>query len=157
MKEVVIRDFNPEDLEAIYEIERSSFPDPWSRRLFKEIHGSRGSYFFVATLNGRVVGYILGRVQRGSRGYLFSASRSVGHILNIAVSQEFRRSGIGVKLMTTLEERFRRDSAEIARLEVRVSNLGAQRFYRELGYREKERVYLYYGDEDGLIMEKDLR
>lgn len=156
-EEVVFRAFSPEDLEAIYDIERRSFPDPWPKRLFKSLHGSKGVYFLVATLDGKIVGYILGRVERGLRGRLFSIPRKFGHILNIAVLPEFRRSGIGTRLMGILEGFFGREGVELVWLEVRASNLGAQRFYRELGYRAKERAPFYYGDEDGIIMEKDLR
>ncbi|MFB0543590.1 MAG: ribosomal protein S18-alanine N-acetyltransferase [Candidatus Bathyarchaeia archaeon] len=156
-EEVVIRAFSPEDLEAIYEIERRSFPDPWPKRLFKSYHGSRGVYFLVATLDGKIVGYILGRVERGLGGRLFSTPRMFGHILNIAVSPELRRSGIGTRLMGALESLFGREGVELVWLEVRASNLSAQSFYRGLGYRTRGRVSLYYGDEDGIIMEKDLR
>ncbi|RJS89027.1 ribosomal-protein-alanine N-acetyltransferase [Candidatus Bathyarchaeota archaeon] len=154
---VVVRGFRPEDLEAVHEIERRSFPDPWPRSLFKALHRSPGTYFLVATLKERVVGYALGRVEQiPQRETAYSGSRKIGHILNIAVSPELRRSGIGMKLMRTLEALLKRGGASLARLEVRASNIAAQRFYRRLGYREGGRIPLYYGDEDALVMEKGL-
>jgi len=153
---IVIRDYRPEDLEEVYEIERSSFPDAWPKSQLR-LYRPPQAQFLVATLGEEVVGYVIGKVERSLEDRLFFSSGKVGHVLNIAVLPELRRSGIGTRMMAALEELFRREGAERVRLEVRDSNLGAQRFYEELGYRIKKRSRLYYGDEDGIIMEKDLR
>jgi ribosomal-protein-alanine N-acetyltransferase len=154
-EKVVIRDYRPEDLEAVYEIEKSSFPDAWPKSQLR-LYRPPQAQFLVATLGGEVIGYVIGKVERSLEDRLFFGSGKVGHILNIAVSPELRRSGVGTRMMKALEDLFRIEGADRIKLEVRASNLSAQRFYEGLGYRMKKKSLLYYGDEDGIIMEKDL-
>jgi len=153
---VVIRGFRPEDIEAVYEVEGRSFPDAWSKNQLMSSYRSPQTYFLVAVLEGEVVGYVIGRVEQNLEDRLFFDSRKLGHVLNIAVSPELRRSGIGTRLMKSLEDLFRIEGVERVKLEVRASNLGAQRLYEELGYEKKKTALFYYGDEDGIIMEKRL-
>jgi len=156
-KRVVIRGFRPEDLEVVHEVEGRSFPDAWSKDQLMSSYGSPQTYFLVAVLESEVVGYIIGRVEQSLEGRFFFGSRKLGHILNIAVIPELRRSGMGTRLMMSLEDLFRIEEVERVKLEVRASNIGAQKFYEELGYEKKRTALLYYGDEDGIIMEKRLR
>jgi len=152
---IFIREYRPEDLEAVYEIERISFPDAWPKSQLR-LYRPPQAHFLVATLDEEIVGYAIGKVERSLERRIFFSSGKVGHVLNLAVSPELRRSGIGTRLMVALEDLFRLKGAESIKLEVRASNLGAQRFYEELGYVLKKRALLYYGDEDGIIMEKGL-
>jgi len=154
---VVIRDFRPEDLDTVYDVERNSFPDAWSKSQLWACHDSPETHFLVAIAGKQIVGYIIGRVERSWESRLFLGSRKTGHILNIAVSPELRRSGVGTRLMKALEKLFELEGAERVKLEVRASNQGAQRFYEELGYEKRRIAPLYYGDENGIIMEKPLR
>jgi len=56
-----------------------------------------------------------------------------------------------------LELRFRQRKATVVLLEVRESNTAARSFYKVLGYRETRRLAMYYGDEDAVVMTKNLR
>lgn len=145
-----IREAKFEDLEKVLQIERDSYPSPWTLNFFRLMMNMSPSLFLVAVENGVVIGYIVGEVEsRGRRG-------KAGHVMNIAVEKAHRERGIGTSLLNVLEERFRDRSARVTYLEVRASNVVAQRLYRERGYVFLNRVENYYGDEDGYVMVKKL-
>ena len=66
------------------------------------------------------------------------------HLFLLAVQPEYRRSGLGRSMMQWLEKSCRTAGIQTVRLEVRVSNKAALRFYRKLGYRVIARVAGYY-------------
>jgi ribosomal-protein-alanine N-acetyltransferase len=140
---------HPRDLSAVEEIERRSYPTPWSRSMFAgEI--AKPSSICLGAFDGddTLVGYLV-------------VSRYVDawHVMNIAVEPSLQRQGIG----TTLLQRFfeltagEGDDARGYTLEVRVSNEAAIRLYRRLGFRNRGVRRSYYTDnsEDALIMWKD--
>ena len=88
-------------------------------------------------------------------GYLI-VSRYVDawHVMNIAVSPDFRRRGIATALLERLFELTDDRSRRGYTLEVRVSNDGAIRLYERLGFTARGIRRGYYTDnrEDALIM-----
>lgn len=79
------------------------------------------------------------------------------HLFLLAVQPEFRRSGIGRSMMQWLEKSCRTAGIQAIRLEVRASNRGAVRFYRNLDFRILARVAAYYDRrESAAIMGKSL-
>mgnify|MGYP003559809054 CR=1 FL=1 len=75
---------------------------------------------------------------------------------NVFVNETRRREGIGNKLMSALVA-IAIDSHVInITLEVRVSNEGARALYKKFGFREVALRKFYYGDEDGILMEKQV-
>jgi len=136
-----------DDLDRVLEIEKLSYPTPWSRRAFEsELRENAYAHYFVARQGGEVVGYI------GMWVILDEA-----HITNIAVHPAFRRCGIGEALMRFSFDKARELGASRMTLEVRVSNLPAQTLYKKLGFQERGLRKGYYTDanEDAIIMWKD--
>ncbi len=79
------------------------------------------------------------------------------HLFLLAVQPEYRRSGLGRSMMQWLEKSCRTAGIQTVRLEVRVSNKAALRFYRKLGYRVIARVAGYYDRrEAAAIMARNL-
>ncbi|MGE5311917.1 MAG: GNAT family N-acetyltransferase, partial [Nitrospirota bacterium] len=75
-----------------------------------------------------------------------------GHLISLVVARRHRRQGIGTRLV---EEVIRCLPGIALRLEVRVGNHGARRFYERLGFGQVERMESYYSDgEDGLLLER---
>lgn len=140
------------DVDAVMEVERRSFPTPWSRHAFMaELLDNDRAHYMVARLpvetGGAVVGYI---------GLWLIAGE--GHITNVAVHPDFRGKGIGERLMRAIEELVKKRGATRMTLEVRVSNDVAQRLYRKLGYIAAgiRRRYYRDNDEDAIIMWKEI-
>ena len=134
------------DLEVVIEIEKASFPTPWSRYAFlAELYENRRARYFVARekATGKVVGYV------GTWLILDEA-----HITNIAVHPKFRRKGIGKKLMLAAIDYAESKNVEAVTLEVRASNTIAQRLYEDIGFVSVGIRPGYYHDngEDAVIM-----
>jgi ribosomal-protein-alanine N-acetyltransferase len=136
------------DLSKIEEIERISYPTPWSRSMFAGELAKPSSICFGAIDSERdeLVGYLI-----------ISRYVDAWHVMNIAVAPEYRRQGIARRLMERLFEVTARDARRGYTLEVRVSNEAAIRLYEELGFRARGIRRGYYTDnrEDALIMWKD--
>ena len=136
------------DLNAIEEIERTSYPTPWSRSMFAGELAKPSSICLgaVEAENDELVGYLI-----------ISRYVDAWHVMNIAVAPEYRRRGIARSLMERLFEVTARDARRGYTLEVRVSNEAAIRLYEELGFKTRGIRRGYYTDnrEDALIMWKD--
>jgi ribosomal-protein-alanine N-acetyltransferase len=147
-KELEIVPMGTRDVPGVMEIEKVSFPIPWSRQTYlaEILHNDR-AYYLVARLGGQVAGYV---------GIWLIAGE--GHITNIAVHPQYRGQGIGTKLLDALSNEARQRGASRLTLEVRVSNVEAQRVYTRCGFLKVGIRPQYYLDnnEDALIMWKDL-
>ncbi len=149
--QLTIRRAQPADIPQIVAVERIAFNDPWDERTLRESLAFYPETFFVAKDNGEIAGFVAGGVEdTGEEVY--------GHIMNLAVAPEYRRRGIGQQLIRRLEQEYAILGASGIQLEVRVGNIGAQEFYRRLGYREVFQIACYYAnDEDALVMMKWFR
>ena len=87
-------------------------------------------------------------------GYVFCAfAGGEIHVNKIAVSERWRRHGIGAMLMDEVLDLGVRIRAQEIYLEVRTSNDAARLFYAKYGFREAGRRPAYYFDgEDALVM-----
>jgi len=149
MNDVEIRRLRVRDLNAIEEIERASYPTPWSRSMFAGEIGKPTS-LCLGAFGGPELGELV--------GYLI-VSRYVDawHVMNVAVSPSRRRQGIAGRLLRELFERTANDGRRGYTLEVRVSNADAISLYEQLGFRSRGVRRGYYTDnrEDALIMWRD--
>ena len=75
---------------------------------------------------------------------------------NVLVLDEYRNKGIGTKLMAYLVSLAIDLRVINITLEVRVSNQIAINLYKKFGFREVALRKYYYGDEDGILMEKQV-
>lgn len=127
-------------------LERVCFSDPWSERsIFSELDNPLS--LWLAALDGeRVAGYI------GSQSVLGESD-----MLNLAVSPDYRRQGIGRALVTALIDRLRQQGSCSITLEVRSSNLPAGRLYENLGFSQVGLRKGYYEKprEDARILKKE--
>src|SRR6266536_1511066 len=141
---VVIDDMTLEDIDAVQEVERSSFPVPWPANAFRhELTQNRNARYVVARSGDLIVGYA---------GLWLMVDEA--HITTFAVHPEHRRRRIGERMLQRMFEIAEEMGAEWLTLEVRVSNLAAQRLYEKYGFRRAGVRRRYYSDnnEDALIM-----
>jgi len=143
---MIIREFKRQDLKRVLEIEINSFKDPYPANILVDIY-NLGAGFLVAQENNRVVGYII----------FWIRFEDEGHIISIAVDRSYRRMDIGSKLVEASLEIFKKFLVKEIKLEVRIGNKGARKFYGKMGFRENKIVEDYYEDlEDAAIMCKNL-
>jgi ribosomal-protein-alanine N-acetyltransferase len=136
------------DLDRVMEIENASFSVPWSRDAYlMELTQNHFAKYLVVEVDGEVVGYA------GMWVILDEA-----HITNIAIHPDHRGKKIGEELMRRMMALGVAHGAERMTLEVRVSNIPAQKMYEKLGFVSHGVRKGYYTDnnEDALIMWVDL-
>ncbi|GHU76278.1 ribosomal-protein-alanine acetyltransferase [Clostridia bacterium] len=133
-------------LDEVFEIEKSCFVTPWSEEsLRKELSENAVAVYLTALDGEKVIGYA---------GMWHVVNE--GHITNIAVHEDYRRRGIGTAIMNRLMSEAKEREMIGITLEVRISNLNAQRMYTKLGFRPEGFRKSYYDDtrEDAVIMWK---
>ena len=142
-----IRQMQMQDVPSIAELEKICFSDPWSENSIASELDNRLSYWLVAEIDNRVVGYV------GSQSVLDGAD-----MMNLAVSPDYRRQGIAEALVNTLVNDLKQRRIIVLLLEVRVSNASAIALYEKLGFVQVGRRPKYYHNprEDALILRKEL-
>ena len=142
---IEIRGMSEGDLDEVMQIERRSFPTPWSRRLFeRELLLPYAKAFVALEIPpNQVVGYIC-----------FWLVAQETHILNLAAHPERRRRGIGSRLLRYGVNYCRDKGAQEITLEVRRSNYQAISLYRNFQFQPQGIRRHYYSDsgEDAVIM-----
>jgi len=144
---IELRRLEPHDLDTVEEIERASYPTPWSRSMFvAELRKPSALALGAYSEEGGLVGYAF-------------VSRYVDawHVMNVAVAADYRRRGVATTLLERLFELTASDPRSGYTLEVRVSNVQAIRLYERLGFEARGVRRGYYTDnrEDALIMWRD--
>lgn len=143
MKQILIRNMREEDLQSVSRIERMSFSLPWSETsFFNEIHKPR-ALSKVAVLDDKVVGYMCAEHVADE-----------GHILNLAVHQDYRKMGIATALVENILEELKINACRFLYLEVRDSNYIAKRLYQGFGFKivGTRKNYYVAPIEDAVIM-----
>lgn len=146
--QLTVRKLNSGDLDDIMEIEVNSFAFPWSRSSYeKELNENNLARYFGVVADDRVVAFM---------GYW--AILDEAHVSNIAVHPLYRQRGIGEYLMRSVMAYALGEGGLRMTLEVRYTNLAAQRLYQKLGFVSAGIRPGYYtdNDEDAVIMWADL-
>jgi [ribosomal protein S18]-alanine N-acetyltransferase len=141
---IACRLMKKEDIASVYEVEKASFPTPWSMDAFEsELASNHLAHYIVIEVNDTIVGY----------GGFWSIIDEA-HITNIAINPSYRGKKLGEYLVKNLMEFAIELGAEMMTLEVRISNIVAQNLYKKFGFEEKGIRKGYYSDngEDALIM-----
>ena len=151
------------DIDQVMEIERASFPLPWSVRAYRyEIVENQHSTMLVVRPavgpGGSLarlalhLGLITPRPLLGYAGFWLLVDEA--HICTIAVHPEWRGRGLGELLLLSLLDRGMKAGGLRATLEVRVSNRVALALYHKYGFELVSRRKRYYSDnnEDAYIM-----
>ena len=140
---VVVRRFQPDDLEAALEIDREVFGG-YDPAIFTAFYEYYAGSTLIAEVDGIVVGFILG----------FKHTPFEGRVFWLAVRPGFQSRNIGMRLMLEVLRIFRQMGAFSATLEVRVSNKKAQSLYSMLGFRMIGICPAYYTDGEAAIIMK---
>ena len=141
---VTVTEMKESDLEEVLEIEKKSFADPWSRRLFKETLSFPHSFNFVLRgATGTLLGYV--------NFYLIAEE---AHMLNLAMHPDYRKKGLASKLLDHVIQLLKGRNAAHFFLEVRESNQDAIDLYTKFGFEMIGRRKRYYTktNEDALVM-----
>ncbi len=134
-------------LGAIMEIEKEAYPEPWTAGMFREEMRSKRSYFYVAFVEGELIGY---------SGFWLVLDEA--HITSLTVAAEYRGAGYGrdqlMHLLSVGEEK----RVRAFTLEVRQSNEPARKLYESAGFHTAGLRKGYYATtgEDAVVMLKEV-
>lgn len=135
----------PEDLDAVLAIEEASFNNPTTREWY-EGELKRPEVCFI---------YVLRTTDLPVAGFCaFWLVADQAHINNLAVRPELRGRGLGSHLLESILTEARHLGAASLTLEVRRSNVPAQRLYAKAGFHEAGVRKNYYTQpvEDALVL-----
>jgi len=132
------------DMPEVLSIESRSFEFPWTEEDFINCLRQRNCIGMVAEHDDRVVAFMI-----------YELNKTRIRVLNFAVSESFRRRGAGSQMMAKLIGKLSSQRRSRITLEVRETNLSAQLFFREIGFRAVSVLRQFYADtpEDAYLMQ----
>jgi len=130
-----------DDVSVVLELERTIYPQPWSKGIFIDELSRGDRVYVVAEQDDAIIGYA------GLMLVDFDA-----HVTTLGVIPESRQAGLGTRLMLELIAAGLAVGARNLTLEVRSTNTGAQRLYERFGMAAVGVRKHYYRDDDAVIM-----
>ena len=141
----MIEELEPTDFDRLFEIEQKAHLVPWSKGTLLNNQGEK--YLNLKLVeNGEIVAFAISQV------VLDEAT-----LFNIAVDPDFQHQGFGKRLLSELILQLQKRGVLTLWLEVRESNIAAQKLYDSLGFNEVTIRKNYYptpegGKENAVIM-----
>lgn len=148
MDNIIISKMQDEDIEEALLTEQSHNIHILSKNILKEDIKNKNYNYLVAKNNdGKIIGYI------GISYVLDSAD-----IISIVVHKDYTQKGIATLLLQEIFAFAKENNIQKIMLEVRSSNLPAQKLYEKHGFKQIAIRKKYYDNtEDALIYEKELQ
>lgn len=131
------------DIPAIEAIEATAFYDAWNENMLRNELDNALTTYVVMESEGKIIGYA---------GFWLVAGEA--QVTRVAVLEELRGLGLGTRLTAALVNKAWELGAEAVTLEVRESNLAAQKAYLTCGFASEGIRPNYYEDnhENAVIM-----
>ena len=148
MDNIIISKMQDEDIEEALLTEQSHNIHILSKNILKEdIKNKNYNYLVAKNNNGKIIGYI------GISYVIDSAD-----IISIVVHKDYTKKGIATLLLQEIFAFAKENNIQKIMLEVRSSNLPAQKLYEKHGFKQIAIRKKYYDNtEDALIYEKELQ
>jgi len=145
------------DIIPVMEINLSTLPEHYSDYFYESLLEELPEAFIVAEISGKIIGYIMCKMEHGFSNFKKLGFVKKGHVVSIAVIDEHRGKGFGSALVNeSIKGVIIRQCSELY-LEVRCSNNDAVRLYEKLGFSITQKLKAYYRDgEDAYVMAIDL-
>jgi ribosomal-protein-alanine N-acetyltransferase len=131
------------DMREVLHIEGLAFEFPWHKDDFIRTLRHRNCLGMVAEYEDQIIGYMIYEI------HLIKI-----HLLNFAVDPEYWRRGVGRQMLAQLIDQLGLNRRKKIFLEIRETNLTAQQFFRDGGFRAVAVLKEFYADspEDGYLM-----
>lgn len=111
------------DMAEVLAIEQASFEFPWKDKDFLRCLRQRNVIGMVAEHDERIVSFMV-----------YGLHKDHIHVLNFAVSPDYRHRGVGRQMVEKLIGKLSQERRNRVSLETRETNLAAQLFFRSLGF-----------------------
>ena len=138
----VFRLCEEKDLPVVMELDREAFFDPWSLETWQRELQNPIAVWIVEEVEREIVGYagiwnVAGEAQ----------------VMRVAVRKALRNQGLGLLLTQELIQKAREADAEAVTLEVRESNIAAQKVYERCGFvSQGVRPHYYEDTHEGAVI-----
>jgi ribosomal-protein-alanine N-acetyltransferase len=132
------------DMPEVLQTEQESFEYSWTEEDFLRCLRQRNCIGMVAEQGEKVVGFMI-----------YELHKNKLHILNFAVAPSCRRFGVGSQMVAKLISKLSSHRRTRITLEVRETNLDAQLFFRQQGFKALRVVRSFYEDsgEDAYLLQ----
>ena len=132
------------DMPEVLAIEHENFEFAWLEDDFIRSLRQRNCIGMIAEHDDRVVGFMI-----------YELHKTRIHVLNFAVAADYQRHGVGSQMLAKLSGKLSPQRRTRIVLEVRETNLPAQLFFRESGFRAVSILKDFYADstEDAYLMQ----
>lgn len=148
-----IRRADTSDIISVMEINLKTLPEHYSDYFYEAILAEMPEAFLIAEADGKVIGYIMCKIEHGFSNFKKLGFVKKGHMVSVAVLDEHRKGGIGRALVEESVKGVSIRECDEFYLEVRCSNNIAVRMYEKLGFEIRQRLGAYYKDgEDAYLM-----
>lgn len=141
MHNIQISKMTLSDLEKISNLLTTDFDDFWTASILKSELENEASTYIVAKLNSEIVGFA---------GIWDGVDQM--HITNIVVKKDFRRKGIANLLLNELINITKALNKSELTLEVKESNIAAQKLYLKNGFKNLGLRKNYYSNSENAII-----
>ena len=140
---VSFRALTEADIPAIVAIEATAFYDAWNENMLRNELDNALTTYLVMESEGKIIGYA---------GFWLVAGEA--QVTRVAVQEELRGLGLVTRLTVSMVNKAWELGAEAVTLEVRESNLAAQKAYLTCGFASEGIRPNYYEDnhENAVIM-----
>ena len=149
----IIRRCDPTDIIPVMEINLKTLPEHYSDYFYESLLDELPEAFLVAEISGKLIGYIMCKTEYGFSNFKKLGFVKKGHVVSVAVIDEYRGKGIGSELVNESLKGVKMRQCGEMYLEVRCSNTDAVKLYEKLGFSINQRLKTYYRDgEDAYLM-----
>ncbi len=156
MGDCILRRCELSDIIPVMEINLRTLPEHYSDYFYESLLEELPEAFIVAEISGKIVGYIMCKIEHGFSNFKKLGFVKKGHVVSIAVMNEHRSKGFGSALVNESIEGVKIRQCSELYLEVRCSNNDAVKLYEKLGFSIIQRLKAYYRDgEDAYVMAID--
>ena len=153
MGDCILRRCEPGDIIPVMEINLRTLPEHYSDYFYESLLEELPEAFIVAEISGKIVGYIMCKLEHGFSNFKKLGFVKKGHVVSVAVIDGHRGKGIGSVLVEEAVKGVKIRECSEMYLEVRCSNNDAVRLYENLEFSITQRLKAYYRDgEDAYVM-----
>ena len=152
----ILRRCELNDIIPVMEINLRTLPEHYSDYFYESLLEELPEAFIVAEISGKIVGYIMCKMEHGFSNFKKLGFVKKGHVVSVAVIDEYRGQGFGSGLVDEVINGIKIRQCSELYLEVRCSNNDAVRLYEKLGFSIIQKLKAYYRDgEDAYVMAID--
>ena len=153
MRDCIFRRCELGDIIPVMEINLRTLPEHYSDYFYESLLGELPEAFVVAEISGKIIGYIMCKMEYGFSNFKKLGFVKKGHIVSVSVLEEYRNKGFGSALVDEAVKGIKIRQCGELYLEVRCSNTAAVKLYEKLGFTIQQRLKTYYRDgEDAYLM-----